>query len=47
MGASAIGVTTTFGVIAVIYVGVCLAPLSGGRWRLMEKAAIDQDRVAA
>ncbi|GAA4266913.1 MFS transporter [Frondihabitans peucedani] len=45
--ASAWGVSTTFGIVGVIYVGVCLAPLSGGRWRLMEKDAIQKDRVLA
>lgn len=44
LGASALGVTTSFGIVAVIYIGVCLVPLRGGRWRLMEKDAIDSDR---
>jgi hypothetical protein len=46
LAANTIGVTTTFGVVAVIYVAVCLVPLAGGRWRLMEKGAIDTERVA-
>jgi MFS family permease len=46
LAANTIGVTTTFGVVAVIYVAVCLVPLLGGRWRLMEKDSIDMERVA-
>lgn len=47
LGASAFGITAAFGIVAVIYVGVCLTPLAGGRWRLMEKSAIEQDRAFA
>ena len=47
LGASAIGLTATFTIVGTVYVGACLTPLLGGRWRLMEKANIDRDRVAA
>lgn len=35
--ADAIGVSATFGVVAVVYTVVTLTPLLGGSWRLMER----------
>lgn len=40
VAADVAGLQPTFAVVAVIYVAVCLVPLGGGAWRLMEKAAI-------
>ncbi|RLP75616.1 MFS transporter [Mycetocola tolaasinivorans] len=40
VSASVIGVTATFGVIAVIYTLATLWPLTGGNWRLMERSRI-------
>lgn len=40
VAAETAGLQPTFAGIAVIYVAVCLVPLFGGSWRLMEKSAI-------
>lgn len=40
IAADGIGVTTTFGVVAVVYTVVTLSPLLGGSWRLMERPRV-------
>ncbi|WP_285063668.1 MFS transporter [Frigoribacterium sp. ME-P-080] len=37
VAADTIGLTVAFGIVAVVYTTVTLAPLTGGRWRLMER----------
>ncbi|CAD6008630.1 MFS transporter [Agreia sp. COWG] len=39
IAADTIGLSWTFGIIAVVYTVVTLTPLLGGAWRLMERAA--------
>lgn len=46
VAAEVAGLQSTFAVIGAIYVIVCLVPLSGGSWRLMEKSAIGDRRPA-
>ncbi|QKS15045.1 MFS transporter [Curtobacterium sp. Csp2] len=41
IAADGIGVTATFGVVAVVYTVVTLSPLLGGSWRLMERRAAE------
>ncbi|WP_082460376.1 MFS transporter [Frigoribacterium sp. Leaf8] len=37
VAADTIGLTVAFGIVAVVYTTVTLAPLTGGHWRLMER----------
>jgi MFS family permease len=39
VSAEAIGLSATFGIIAILYTLVTLAPLAGGSWRQMERKA--------
>ena len=43
IAADGIGVTATFGVVAVVYTVVTLSPLLGGSWRLMERRPVTAD----
>jgi len=38
VSADLVGLAACFGAVAVVYVAVTLTPLSGGAWRLMERA---------
>ena len=38
LAADTIGLNVAFGAVAVVYTAVTLVPLTGGSWRLMERA---------